>query len=260
MRHVVIMLLFMAASPRALAAPAEPVLVAVASNFTGTCEKIAAMFTEAHGAPVQISSGSTGKLVAQIVNGGPYHLFLSADTAHVAELLGQGAAIAGTRRAYAIGRLALYSASRAVNGDAAWLQRTEITHLAIANPETAPYGKAAVEALTAIGLWDTFKERIVYGENIAQTYQFVQSGAADAGIVAYAQVIGTAPEHYWLVPAGQHAELRQDAVLLNPGKESAAAKAFIEFLSTDKARALIAKSGYDLPSQQLALRLGVGRD
>lgn len=253
MRSILVWIFVLLVCPYALAEPAAPVLVAVAANFTGTCEKIAAMFQQAHGTDVTISSGSTGKLVAQIVNGGPYQVFLSADTAHVEQLLSQGAAVTGTRRTYAVGRLALYCASRAVNGDADWLQRNEITHLAIANPETAPYGKAAVSFLSSSGLWETFRDRIVYGENIAQTYQFVQSSAAEAGFVAYSQVIGTAPEHYWLVPKDKHAELRQDAVLLDAGKDSASAMAFIAFLSSEKVRALIAESGYDLPSQQVAL-------
>ena len=236
----------------AMAEPQDPVLVAVASNFTTTCEKIAEAFEKAHGGEVQISSGSTGKLFAQVVNGGPYHVFLSADSIHVDRLLEAELAVANTRRVYAIGRLALYSASRSISGGGEWLRHTEIGHLAISNPEVAPYGKAAVECLEKMGLWKSFQNRIVIGENIAQTFQFVQSGAADAGFVAYSQVIGTPEAHYWLVPEDQHTVLRQDAVLLRAGSDIAAARTFLAFLNSEKSRAILAERGYGLPTGQHA--------
>ncbi|MDZ4861549.1 MAG: molybdate ABC transporter substrate-binding protein [Candidatus Hydrogenedentes bacterium] len=226
------------------------VRVAVASNFITTQEALVKKFAESSGHTVTSSAGSTGKLFAQISNGAPFDIFLSADEEHVAVLEKRGLAAKGSRFTYAIGRLAVYSPVVAgiANGAEA-LKAAQITHLAIANPETAPYGEAAVAALRNLDLWDHFQGRIVYGENIAQTMQFVDSGGAEAGVVAYSQVHLREKKLYWIVPGKAHPPLNQDAALLEAGTKNTAAAAYCAFLKSEDARRIIAESGYSAPAR-----------
>lgn len=222
---------------------ADTVLIAVASNFAAPLEPLAAAFEKSSGHVVRSSAGSTGKLFAQIENGGPFDVFLSADATHVEALAKDGFAVEGTRFTYAMGRLSLYAPKLApVREDA--LKDARVRHLAIANPDLAPYGAAAMETLKRAGLSDAFKGRLVLGENIAQALQFVDSGAAEAGLVAFSQVKGRTPETYWLVPDDRHAPIRQDACLLRAAKDKQAAKAFLDFLRSDAAIAIIEGCGY----------------
>ena len=221
------------------------VYVAVASNFAAPLGELTKAFEKKTGAAVKSSSGSTGKLFAQIENGGPFEVFLSADTAHVDLLMNENLAEKESRFTYAIGRLALY-APRFAQVSEDTLKEESVRHLAIANPETAPYGAAAVETLRGLGLWESFKDRVVYGENIAQTLQFVESGAAEAGFAAYAQVVKRDAKSYWLVPDDRHAPIRQDACLLVAGKGNAAARAFLDFLKSDEGVKIIESFGYSV--------------
>lgn len=226
-------------------AHAEVVYVAVASNFQPTQEALAKAFTEKTGHTVAATPGATAKLYAQAKNGAPFEVFLSADREHVDRLCAEGAGVGEMRHVYAIGKLALYSAKEPVR-EGALLKGDAVKHLAIANPAVAPYGAAAVAALKALHLWDALAPRVVQGENIAQAYQFVESGAAEAGFVAWSQVLKSPADRVWLLPQELYPPLVQEAVLLLPGKDKPAAAAYMDFLKSDAARALIAATGYAL--------------
>ncbi|MCC6154147.1 MAG: molybdate ABC transporter substrate-binding protein [Candidatus Hydrogenedentes bacterium] len=240
-------------SDEAATAARAQVHVAVASNFAGPLEQLAKAFAKTGGGAVKSSAGSTGKLYAQIKNGGPFEVFLSADAAHVDRLIKDGLTDDTTRFTYAIGRLALYAPGIAPVSEAT-LRDPAIKHLAIANPETAPYGAAAREVLNKLQLKDAFSGRTVFGENIAQTLQFVESGGAEAGFVAYAQVNKRETKTYWLVPENLHTPILQDACLLREGEKNRTAHAFMDFLKTNEARKIIVSFGYAIVSPNEAKR------
>ena len=226
-------------------AQAEQVLVAVASNFTGTIKAVAEAFEQETGHEVVLSFGSTGKHYAQIRHGAPFHAFFAADVKHPRLLEADGEAVAGTRFTYAIGRLVLWSPEPArvdENGDV--LADGDFEHLAIANPRLAPYGAAARQVLEARGLWQRLQPRLVRGENIGQAYQYVQSGAAELGFVAYSQIrdpTAPMPGSAWVVPEALYTPIAQQAVLL---EDTPAARAFLEFVRGERARRIIEAHGY----------------
>jgi molybdate transport system substrate-binding protein len=232
------------------AARAAEVQVAVAANFTAPAKQIAAAFEKETGHKAALSFGATGKFYAQIRNGAPFEVLLSADDTTPARLESEGAAVTGSRFTYAVGRLALWSAkSGYVDDQGAALGKGDFKHLAIANPKLAPYGAAAVEALTALKLLDAVQARFVQGENIAQTHQFVASGNAELGFVALSQVMQDgriASGSAWIVPARLHEAIRQEAVLLEKGRTRPAATAWLVFLRSDRARAIIRRFGYEI--------------
>ncbi|NMF98661.1 molybdate ABC transporter substrate-binding protein [Aromatoleum toluolicum] len=229
-------------------ARAAEVSVAVAANFTAPMQKIAAEFERDTGHKAQLAFGATGKFYAQIRNGAPFEVFLSADDTTPAKLEEEGTVVAGSRFTYAIGKLALWSAQPGVVDDKGEvLRRGAFAHLAVANPKTAPYGVAALEVLRKLGVADALAAKLVTGENIAQTHQFVASGNAELGFVALSQVWsdgrltgGSA----WRVPAELHAPLRQDAVILAKGRDKPAARALADYLRGAKAAAIIKSYGY----------------
>lgn len=233
-------------------AAAEVVTVGAASNFAAPVRELGARFESGTGHAVRISSASTGKLYAQIKNGAPFDVLLAADAERPERLLKSGDAVAGSRFTYAIGRLVVWSRDPRLSGascrDA--LARDDLGHLAIANPETAPYGAAARESLIALGLWDRVRTRVVTGENIAQTLHFVASGNASLGFVAAAQL--TAAELpdascSWDVPGELHRPIEQQAVLLRRAAHNPVARRFLEFLKSEAGRAIVARHGYALP-------------
>lgn len=234
-------------APRPVRADVVP--VAVAANFAGPMKEIAAAFAEATGHQAIVSTGATGALAAQVANGAPFEVFLSADATTPAKLEKDGLAVAGTRGAYAVGRLVLWSAKAGyVDTAGAVLKTGDFAHLALANPKLAPYGAAAVAALEGLGLLTTLEPRFVLGENIGQAFQFAGSGNAELGFVALSQVWRDGKftsGSGWIVPARLHAPLRQDAVLLARGAEHTAAKALLEFLHGEKARAVMRCYGYE---------------
>jgi molybdate transport system substrate-binding protein len=237
-----------------IAAPGHsPVQVAVAANFAAPLDLIAAAFRKDSGHPLAISSGSTGKLAAQIENGAPFEVLLAADAEHPAQLEKRGSAVAGSRFTYARGRLALWSADPAlVDADGKVLAGGRFHHLAIANPQLAPYGAAAQQALTALGLWQKLTPLLVQGEDIGQAYQFVASRAADLGFVALSQVrggivSGQPKGSVWLVPETLYKPIEQQAVLLPKGAADPAARALLEFLKGQETRAVLERFGYGLP-------------
>ncbi|MCX7157225.1 MAG: molybdate ABC transporter substrate-binding protein [Rhodocyclales bacterium] len=231
-------------------ARAEEVQVAAAANFTAPMKAIAAEFEKATGHKAQLSFGGTGKFYAQIRNGAPFQVFLSADEDIPAKLEQEGLAVPGSRYTYAVGTLVLWSARPdLVDAKGEVLSRGAFAHLAVANPKLAPYGAAAMETLDKLGLTSTLQAKFVQGENIAQTHQFVTSGNAELGFVALSQVMkdgrissGSA----WIVPADMHRPIRQDAVMLAAGRNNAAATALLRFLREPGAVAIIRSYGYRL--------------
>lgn len=240
-------LLSMLVLPATLANAGE-VTVAVASNFTVPLNAIATAFENETGHKIKPAFGSSGKLYAQIRNGAPFDVFLSADRDKPLQLERDGFAIAGSRFTYATGALVLWSSKPGfVDRQATVLKELRFNRLAIANPVFAPYGAAAVEVLQHFGIAETSQLKLVRGENIAQTYQFVHSGNADLGLVALSQIIGqkkTTRGSAWVVPVDVYGPIRQDAVLLQPGANNAAARALLRFLRGDPARAIIRSHGY----------------
>ena len=245
-----ILLTLSAALALALPAHADEVNVAVAANFAGPMEKIGAAFKKETGHELLVSTGSTGKFYAQIKNGAPFEVLFSADDETPAKLEREGLAVAGTRLTYAIGRLVLWSAKPGfVDDQGAILKTGNFQHLAIANPKLAPYGQAAEQTMQALGLYEKLQPKLVTGENIGQTYQFIGTGNAELGFVALSQVYEGGKIQKgsgWIVPDALHKPIRQNAALLNPGKDKAAARALLEFMKSDAAKAIITAAGYSL--------------
>lgn len=239
-------LLAMLASASVLA---EEVQVAVAANFTAPMKLIAADFEKDTGHKTVLSFGATGKFYAQITNGAPFDVFLAADTETPAKLEKEGAAVSGSSFTYATGRLVLWSAKPGVVDDkGAALLRGEFKHLAIAAPKLAPYGAAAIETMTKVGLLPSLEPKLVQGESIGQTFSMIASGNAELGFVALSQVFedgkiksGSA----WVVPTNLHSPIRQDAVLLTRAKNNQAAVQLVAYLKTEKAKNVIRSFGYE---------------
>jgi molybdate transport system substrate-binding protein len=229
---------------------AGEVRVAVASNFAPTLHELTRDFERTTDDRVLISSGSTGKLYAQISNGAPFEIFLAADAARPRRLEQDGTAVAETRFTYALGRLALWSAHPdVVDGTDAALREGGFRHIALANPRVAPYGTAAMELLKGLHLWEATASRVVFGENVAQAFSFVSTGNAELGFVALAQVLGLDNENrgsFWVVPQRLHPPIEQQAVLLPPGKDNPAALRFVSYLRSAAARSIIERSGYEV--------------
>ncbi|MCE1240189.1 MAG: molybdate ABC transporter substrate-binding protein [Azonexaceae bacterium] len=229
---------------------AAEVQVAVAANFTAPVQQIAGEFERKTGHKAVLAFGATGKFYAQITNGAPFEVFLAADDTTPAKLDKEGQTVLGSRFTYAVGTLVLWSSKPDfVDAKGDVLKSGKFNKLAVANPKTAPYGAAAIETLTRLKLLDAVQPKFVQGENISQTHQFVSTGNADIGFVALSQVFkdnklnsGSA----WIVPGEMHEPILQDAVILAKGKDNPAAKAFMEFLKSPYAHAVIKSYGYAL--------------
>jgi len=221
--------------------------VAVAANFTEPARAIAARFEARTGHKVVLSFGSSGQFYTQIANGAPFDVFLSADVERPMKAEAEGLAVVGSRFTYASGRLVLWSRTPGlVDGQGTVLARGTFEKLAIADPRLAPYGQAAVETLGKRRLYDGLKARLVTGASITQTFQFVQTGAAELGFVALSQVINEKGGSRWVVPATDHSPIDQQAVLLKAGADNAAAKAFVTFLKGSEAKGIIRRYGYEV--------------
>jgi molybdate transport system substrate-binding protein len=231
-------------------ARADEVQVAVAANFTAPARLIAESFEKETGHKALLAFGATGKFYAQIRNGAPFEVLLAADDETPAKLEKEGNTVTGSRFTYATGRLVLWSAKPGfVDDKGEVLSKGEFKHISLANPKLAPYGAAAIEALTTLKLLASSEPKFVQAENIAQAYQFVASGNAELGFVALSQVMkdgkvttGSA----WVVPANLHQPIRQDAVLLDKGRGKTAAESWLKFLRSDKAKAVITSFGYEI--------------
>lgn len=230
---------------------AGEVNVAVASNFAAPMERIAALFQQESGHTVKVSLGASGKLYAQIKGGASFDAFLSADEELPRLLLQDGLAISGSRFVYAIGRLVLWSAQPGlVDNKGAVLNKGNFNTLAIANPRFSPYGVAAKETLGKLTMWNAIQEKLDKGEDVTQTYQLAATEKADLAFIALSQVMrdGHVTEgSWWLVPPELHKPIRQSAVLLSGAKDQAAAKAFLAYLTSEKARSVMLGFGYELP-------------
>lgn len=240
--------LFLCLLVASFAAAAGQVRVAAAANLAGPIAKIAAGFHAATGHEAVVALGSTGKFYAQVRNGAPFDVLLAADEATPRRLEAEGLARPGTRFTYAIGQLVLWSAQPGVvDAQGAILSQPPRGALAIADPRLAPYGAAAVATLKNLGVLAAWQAHFVQGESIGQAYQFVATGNAPLGFVALAQVMEDgriARGSGWIVPARLHAPIRQDAVLLAPGADNPAAAAFLAYLRSEPARAVLRTAGY----------------
>ncbi len=234
--------------------PEEQALrIAVASNFVQPMQALVAAFQEQRNsasAKIQVIGGSTGKQYAQIKHGAPFDLFFAADAERPQLLEQDGLTITDSRRVYAIGHLVLWGPSMQNDADAMDLLSADtFQHLAIANPKLAPYGRAAQEVLVSMQQWEQLQPRLVRGENIAQCYQFVASGNAQLGFVAASQLVDEVRNEqmsgfFWPVPAEMHSPIKQECVLL---RDSAPARAFMQFMQSDIARGIIRDHGYTVP-------------
>jgi len=239
--------LFLAVLPRPVFA--AEALVAVAANFAEVMERLEADFERDSGHVLTVAVGSTGKLYAQITHGAPFDVLLAADQKRPQLLEGEGAAVAGSRFTYAVGRLTLWSPDEgrvAADGETT-LRAGDFRSLALANPDLAPYGAAARQALERLGLWETLKPKAVMGQNIGQAHALVASGNADLGFVALSYVLSPRNDHpgsRWDVPAALYTPIRQDAALLSRAADNPAAREFLAFLRSDAARTLIETYGY----------------
>ena len=234
----------------AASAHAAEVKVAVAANFAQAMKDIAPEFEKDTGHKLNLTQGATGKFYAQITNGAPFEVFISADDETPTKLVKEGKAVSGTQFTYAIGRLVLWSPDALLVDQGGGVLKTDkFKFLSIANAKVAPYGRAAVQTMQKLGVLTAIEPRVVQGESITQAHQFVTSGNAQIGFVALSQVwesgklkSGSA----WIVPEAMHDQLKQDLVLLNPGKDSKAAQALVDYMKSEKAKKVIERYGYKL--------------
>jgi molybdate transport system substrate-binding protein len=244
------LMLALASVPFWALAHAGEVTVAVAANFTAPMQHIAQAFEQDTGHKALLAFGSTGKFYAQIKNGAPFAVLLAADDETPARLEKEGLTVVGTRFTYATGRLALWSKNASLVDDKGEVLRSHrFQKLAMADPKLAPYGAAAMEVISKMGVQASVASKLVQGESIGQTYQFVSTENAQLGFVALSQISlegritqGSA----WVVPQALHTPLKQDSVLLNPGKDNPAAHALLKYLQADKAKTIIRHYGYAL--------------
>ena len=244
------MTLLMLAYGLSFAAMAAEAVVAVAANFTAPMKVIAQHFEQDTGHKAMLAFGSTGQFYAQIRNGAPFSILLAADDATPAKLESEGLGVSGTRFTYATGRLVLWSKkAKLVDDQGAILKAGDFDKIAIANPKLAPYGAAAMQVIEKLGLRAVLKTKLIEGSNISQTFQFVASENASLGFVALAQVFegGRIKEGSgWMVPSNMHSPIQQDAILLHAGAGNPAALALMNYLRSDKAKAVMRSFGYDL--------------
>ena len=253
MKKPIALLLALAALAAAPAAMAEPLTIAAASDLAYVIDELGAAFRkEAPAADIKVSLGASGNFYAQIKNGAPFQVFMSADLRYPKQLALEGAADGATLTTYAHGRIALWTTDRRLDlkqGLRA-LNDVRVARVAIANPDVAPYGRAAKTALEHHGYWDVVKDKLVIGENVAQAAQFVQTGNAQLGIVSYATVL--APKlkgsgSYYLIPDLGMAPIEQGAIVTARGKASPLAAQFVRFLRGGAARAILLRHGFGLP-------------
>jgi molybdate transport system substrate-binding protein len=249
------LLLLLLASLLTLPTRAAPLLVAAAADLSYCIDELAAAFRkDAPEAELKVSTGASGNFFAQIRNGAPFEVFLSADMDYPAQLARLGVADGATLTPYARGRIALWSLDNTLDlaQGMAVLRAPAVTRIAIANPATAPYGRAAKAALERDGLWAAVQPKLVIGENIAQTAQFVQSGNAQVGIISLATL--RSPKmagvgHSYLIPDQGLAPIAQGAIVTRRGAGNPLAARFVHFLGTPAARAILARNGFSLPEQ-----------
>ena len=228
---------------------AEQAIVAVAANFIPPFREIALEFEKSTGHQLQVAGGSSGNFYTQIKNGAPFDVFFSADNERPKKLEDEGLGVKDSRFTYAIGRIVLWSANADLIKGEETLRSKQFKRLAMANPKTAPYGVAAMQALQKLELWDSLQPHIVMGESIGQTMGFIESGNAQLGFVALSQTLDPKIKgkgSRWDVPSNLHEPIKQDVILLTKGKDNPAAKALMEFMLSPQAKAVIERYGYQL--------------
>jgi len=236
-------------------ARAEKLTIAAAANLTYALDALDAAYLKANpGDDITAVIGSSGNLFAQITNGAPIDVFLSADTDYPKKLAAAGAADSATLTTFATGRLAFWTTKPdlAVADIATALADPRVKHIAIANPRTTPYGLAARQTLTALGLWKTAADKLVIGDNITQTAQFVETGNADAGFVALSLLLSSNYKNkgsYHEVPAALYDPLNQGAVVTQHGAANPAAKRYLAFLKSRDAKQVLERFGYNVPAE-----------
>jgi len=248
-QRLLIFSLFVIVTMAVTPAFAEQVLVAVAANFIPPFREIALEFEKSTGHQLQVSGGSSGNFYTQIKNGAPFDVFFSADMERPKKLEEEGFGVKDSRFTYAIGRLVLWSPNADLIKGEETLRFKQYKRLAIANPKTAPYGLAAMQAMQKLALWDSLQPQIVMGENLGQTMGFIESGNAQLGFVALSQIMDPKIKDQgsrWDVPTNLHEPIKQDVILLTKGKENVAAKALVEFIGGSQAKAIIGRYGYEL--------------
>lgn len=246
-RNTVLAMMCLAASLAPSLGNAADVKVAVAANFADAAHDLAAAFQKQTGNTISLSVGASGGFVTQIEQGALFEVFLSADADRPAKLDAEGYGVRGTRFTYARGALVLWSATPGfVDGQGKVLSKGNFEHLSIADPASAPYGTAAIETLKRLGLYDRLSAKIVKGTSIAQAYTFIDNGSAELGFVALSQVVKTPKGSMWRVPEALHTPIEQQAILLTPGRDDPAARAWLDFLKSPAAAAIIRSYGYDV--------------
>ncbi len=227
---------------------ADEIRVAVASNFTDAIRQIADRFEQQSGHQVTLVFGSTGKHYAQIKHGAPFHAFFAADVRRPRLLEEQDVAMPGSRFTYAVGKVVLWSAKADyVDASGRVLKNGDFHYLALANPKHAPYGRAAREVLESRGLWQALQQKLVRGENIGQTFQFVKTGNAELGFIAWSQLKRPgqpAAGSWWAIPQALYTPIEQQAVLL---KDNAVARDFLTFVRSEETKEIIRAYGYGTP-------------
>ena len=223
---------------------ADTVRVAVASNFTETARELAQAFRNNTGHEAVLSFGASGQFYAQIKEGAPFEVFLSADDSRPKKLVDDNLGIANEEFTYAVGKLVLWSRKSGLSLNEETLKKGEFSKIAIANPVAAPYGAAAVEVMKALDVYDELLPKIVQGNSIAQTFQFVNTDNAELGFIALSQIPNRKEGSWWIVPGKYYKQINQDAVLLKSGAKNNAAIAFMAFLRSSVAHSIIQKSGY----------------
>src|SRR3972149_8291604 len=232
----------------------EKILIAAASDLNFAMNEICRAFEKSHpGIRVEVSYGSSGNFYAQIKQGAPYDIFFSADASYPTLLEDEGFAVKSQRQLYAIGRIVLWIPKKSALNPQKGLNlvlEPELKKLAIANPRHAPYGRAAEESLRYYGLWDKVQNKLVFGENISQTAQFAQTGAADAGIIAMSLAISPSMAEsgsYWVIPTESYSRLEQGYAVLQRGKGKSSVKTFLEFVQGKNGKKTLSDFGFILP-------------
>ena len=235
----------------------EPLVIAAASDLNFAFKEIIAEFEKTSGDKVKLSLGSSGNFFVQIQNGAPFDLYFSADIRYPQKLVESGHAVADSLYRYAIGRIVVWALNQSsihVERGLETLLDPHIRKIAIANPKHAPYGRAAVAAMEHAQVYDRVKDKLVLGENISQAAQFVESGAADVGIIALSLALAPpmqAAGHYWEIPADAHPPIEQGAVVLTGGKNSEGAKDFLSFIQGAEGQTIMTRYGFIIPADRV---------
>jgi molybdate transport system substrate-binding protein len=235
-------------------ARAQAVNVAAAADLKFAMAELAAQFEKASGAKLDVTYGSSGNFLTQIENGAPFDLFFSADSEYPKKLEAAGLAEPGTLREYAVGRIVIWTPSDSEINAAivGWkrLLAQRVKKIAIANPEHAPYGRAAVAAIKKAGIYEQVKGKLIYGENISQAAEFVQSGNAQAGIVALSLALSPAMKNgnRWEIPADSYPPIKQAVIVLKASKNKDASRRFLEFVDGPQGLEILQRFGFSVPT------------